>query len=263
MSADLVLVDWHGDVAVLTLNDPATLNAASQPMVQRLLEVLDDLFESARCLVITGAGRAFCSGANLSSAGDCTAPGYDAGAQLDTHYNPLIQRLRTAPIPIVTAINGAAAGFGASLALAGDLSVAADTGYFLQAFRHIGLVPDGGSAFMLVHAAGRVRASEMMLLGNRIAAAQALEWGMINRVVPAAQLLDAALGLAQDLAAGPTQALGLIRRLCWDAAERGFSEMLAQERMAQQEAGRTADHREGIGAFLAKRKPAFGGNAAA
>jgi 2-(1,2-epoxy-1,2-dihydrophenyl)acetyl-CoA isomerase len=256
---DLVTLAWHGDVAMLSLNDPATLNAASIKMVERLLALLDDVSGHTRCILLTGSGRAFCSGANLSGGMDVGSPDYDAGGPLDTHYNPLVERLRQLPVPVVTAVNGAAAGIGASLALIGDLIVAADSSYFLQAFRKIGLVPDGGSAYLLVHAAGRARASEMMLLGKRIPAAQALEWGLVNRVVPAENLVETALDLATQLATGPTAALSMIRRLCWEAVSSDFSTMLALERALQREAGLSADHREGIAAFTQKRPPAFKG----
>jgi len=256
---DLITLEYRGDIALLTLNDPAALNAASIAMVEEMMRALDEVADKARCLILTGAGRAFCSGANLSGDFNPNDPGYDAGAMLETHYNPLMQRLRRSSIPIVTAVNGAAAGIGAALALSGDLIVAAEPSYFLQAFRNIGLVPDGGSAFLLVHTAGRARASEMMLLGNRVPAAQALEWGLINRVVASKQLLNTAFELADALASGPTRSLALIRQLCWDAAESSFAAMMAEERAFQRDAGRTADHREGLAAFMGKRKAEFRG----
>jgi 2-(1,2-epoxy-1,2-dihydrophenyl)acetyl-CoA isomerase len=168
-------------------------------------------------------------------------------------------QLRALTIPFIAAVNGAAAGLGCALALAADLVVAAESSYFLQAFRRVGLVPDGGSAFLLTRGTGRARAMEMMLLGEKIAATQALEWGLINRVVPAETLDDTALALANELAAGPTKALSAIRKMCWDALETGFGPQLDSERVLQRDAGRTADHREGVVAFLQKRPASFTG----
>jgi 2-(1,2-epoxy-1,2-dihydrophenyl)acetyl-CoA isomerase len=162
-------------------------------------------------------------------------------------------------VPLVTAVNGAAAGIGASVALAGDLVIASENAYFLQAFCNIGLIPDGASAFLLTRAAGRIRAMEMMLLGERVLAPTALEWGMINRVVAPEALEDAALDLAKRLAEGPTKVLAMIRKLCWDSLETGFEAQLASECDIQNSASRTDDHREGIAAFLQKRPAAFTG----
>ena len=168
--------------------------------------------------------------------------------------------IRDLAVPIITAVNGVAAGGGAPLALAGDLIVAAKGSYFLQPFRNIGLVPDLGSAFLLTRAAGRARAMEMMLLGERVPAETALEWGMINRVVDADELLPTAMALATSLAAGPTRALAMTRRHCWRALEDGFEEQLAAEADAQGAAARTRDFREGITAFREKRAASFTGD---
>ena len=252
-----IICESREGVAIIRLNDEETLNAASPEMAEELRDALDKV-STSRALVVTGTGRGFCSGANLRSL-DMSAPDYDAGALIETHYNPLMLELRALPIPFITAVNGAAAGLGCALALAGDLVVAAESSYFLQAFRRIGLVPDGGSAFLLTRAAGRVRAMEMMLLGEKISAAKALQWGLINRVVPAESLADNALALACELAAGPAKALSAIRKMCWDALETGFGPQLDSERVLQRDAGRTADHREGVAAFLEKRPARFTG----
>ena len=158
----------------------------------------------------------------------------------------------------MTAVNGAAAGVGCSLALLGDIIVAAESAYFLQAFRRIGLVPDGGSTYMLPRAIGKARAMEMALLGERLPAAQALEWGLINRCVPDAELMSTALGLAHELAKGPFS-LGLIRKAIWDSLDANWQEQLYNERRAQQIAGKSDDFREGVQAFLQKRPAAFQG----
>lgn len=258
-AAALIVEERIGDVAVLTLSDPATLNAASFEMVAQLRAALDRANASARAIVLTGSGRGFCSGAKLSADLGIDSPQYDAGAALDAYYNPLMLALRNSPIPIVTAVNGAAAGIGCNIALAGDIVIAAEDAYFLQAFRRIGLVPDGGSAYLLTHAIGRARSMELMLLGEKLPAERALAWGLINRMVPAGDLRSAALALAQELAAGPTQALREIRRQCWAATESSFAETLEAERVQQRDVGRTADHREGVAAFLAKRPAVFTG----
>jgi 2-(1,2-epoxy-1,2-dihydrophenyl)acetyl-CoA isomerase len=253
-----IICETRGDVAIIRLDDERTLNAISPPMAEELRDALVKVGTSSRAVIVTGTGRGFCSGANLGDI-DPNAPEYDAGAVLDKHYNPLMLALRALPIPCVAAVNGAAAGLGCALALAADLVVAAENSYFLQAFRRVGLVPDGGSAFLLTRGAGRARAMEMMLLGERIAATKALEWGLINRVVPAKALDDTALALANELAAGPTKALSAIRKMCWDALETGFGPQLESERVLQRDAGRTADHREGVAAFLQKRPASFTG----
>jgi 2-(1,2-epoxy-1,2-dihydrophenyl)acetyl-CoA isomerase len=252
----------QGRVAVITMRDPDTLNAASLEMVGELSFAIERAAEEARALVLTGAGRGFCSGANLNNTGPHAAKAaegkFDAGRALDTHYNPLITSLRNLPIPFVTAVNGAAAGVGCSFALMGDLIVAAESSYFLQAFRRIGLVPDGGSSYLLPRMIGRARAMEMMLLGEKLPAGKALEWGLINRCVPDADLMDMALSLAAELADGP-RSLAMIRQLTWDSLDNHFQEQLKLEREVQRTAGRTADFAEGVAAFLQKRKASFGG----
>jgi 2-(1,2-epoxy-1,2-dihydrophenyl)acetyl-CoA isomerase len=253
-----IICETRGDVAIIRLNDEKTLNAVSAGMVAELRDALDQACAASRAIILTGTGRGFCSGANVGDL-DIRDPDYDAGAVLATHSNPLMLQLKALPVPFITAVNGPAAGIGCALALAGDLVVAAEGSYFLQAFRRIGLVPDGGSAFLLTRAAGRVRAMEMMLLGEKIPAATALEWGLINRVVPAESLADTAFALAGELAAGPTQALAAIRKTCWEALESGFAGQLERERVLQRDAGRTADYREGVAAFLQKRPARFTG----
>jgi len=156
-------------------------------------------------------------------------------------------------------VKGSAAGVGCSFALAADMVVCGHSAFFLQAFARIGLVPDGGSSWILAHSIGRARAMEMMLLGERITAVKALEWGMINRLVPDEQAVPAALELARGLAAGPTKSLAMIRRMAWSAADQTFEEAMATERNNQRLAGQTKDHREGVAAFLAKRLAQFTG----
>lgn len=261
MAGKTIELEREGDVAVIRLNDPATLNAVTLATIEEIGAALDEITGSARAMVLTGAGRAFCSGANLSGGmGGGPSDGLpDAGRSLETHINPLMLRLRDLPFPWVSAVKGSAAGVGCSLALAADLVVAGESAFFLQAFARIGLVPDGGSSWLLAKGVGRARAMEMMLLGERIPAAKALEWGMINRLVPDEQVMPTALDLAKALAAGPTQSLAMIRRMAWSAADASFEDAIATERKNQRDAGRTADHREGVAAFLAKRPARFTG----
>jgi 2-(1,2-epoxy-1,2-dihydrophenyl)acetyl-CoA isomerase len=256
--SSFVIHEKQGDVAVIRMKDEKTLNAASLAMAAELLDAFGRAARESRAIVFTGEGRGFCSGANLFGL-DPQAPDYDAGAPLASHFNPMMRMLRNLPIPLVTAVNGVAAGIGCALALAGDMILASDRAYFLQAFRHVALVPDGASAFLLTRAIGRVRAMEMMLMGERIPAAKALEWGLINRVVPHEGLQDAALAVASELAAGPVMALAMIRKMCWDSLETGFEDQLAADREMQRVAGTTADHREGFAAFIEKRSARFTG----
>jgi 2-(1,2-epoxy-1,2-dihydrophenyl)acetyl-CoA isomerase len=247
-------------VALITLSDPATLNAISVEMTGELTVFFQRATEEARAIVLTGEGRAFSSGANLASgAPPVDAEGQpDLGGRLEKTFNPFVTMLRDLPIPYVTAVNGAAAGIGCSFALLGDLIVAGESAYFLQAFRRIGLVPDGSATYHLPRMIGRVRAMEMMLLGERIPARQAFEWGLVNRCVPDAELLPTAKALALELANGPAS-LGMIRRLAWASLDNSWDEQLQAERQAQRQAGRTEDFREGVQAFFEKRPAKFKG----
>jgi 2-(1,2-epoxy-1,2-dihydrophenyl)acetyl-CoA isomerase len=268
MSYQKIKVGREGDVAVITLADPATMNALGVDTAAELLAAYKEAVVGAtpaRAILLTGEGRGFCSGANLqprgSGGGGASVDGDgrpDAGSALETVYNPLVTYIREASVPLVTAVNGAAAGVGCSLALLGDLIVAGESAYFLQAFRRIGLVPDGGSTYLLPRAIGRARAMEMALLGERVPAAQALEWGMINRVVADAELAATGLALASALATGPAS-LGLSRQILWASLDADWPSQLHRERLAQKTAGKTADFGEGVRAFLEKRPAAFSG----
>jgi 2-(1,2-epoxy-1,2-dihydrophenyl)acetyl-CoA isomerase len=244
-------------VATLTIARPDRLNALDDRTLDELRAgVGQAVAAGARCLLLTGEGRGFSSGADLASGGGLPD---DAGEALERHYNPLVEAIFACPIPVVAAVNGPAAGAGCSLALAADIVVAARSAYFLQAFVNIGLIPDAGATWFLPRLAGRARALEMMMLGERISAEQAAVWGMISRVVDDEALESEAVALATRLAQGPTRALGLIRRLARDAEQVSLSEALAAERVAQREAGETQDFRAAVMAFLQKQQPRFQG----
>src|SRR5687768_1130919 len=244
-------------VATITMARPQSLNALNGAMVDELRAAVEETGRSgARCLLITGEGRGFSSGADLASGGGLPD---DAGAALEKHFNPLVEALFALPIPVVAAVNGPAAGAGCSLALAADIVVAARSAYFLQAFVNIGLIPDAGATWLLPRLAGRARALEMMMLGERIPAEQALEWGLVSRVVEDEHLASESVAIATRLAQGPTVALGLIRRLAREAQSMPLSEALAAERAAQREAGGTEDFKGAVMAFLQKRQPRFEG----
>ena len=255
-----VKLDIDDSVALLTLNDPDVMNAAGAPMLGDILAALDvveDRANGVRCLVVTGAGKAFCSGANLKDRGLGKAK--PAGAVLETHWHPLLRRLRRLHCPIVIAVNGAAAGGGMGLAMTGDIVIAARSAYFLQAFRRIGLVPDVGSTWLLPRRVGAARAMELSLLGEKLPAETALAWGLINRVVDDGQALIEAMKTTREMAAGP-KVLGLIRGLYWDSTENTFEEQLDLEFRTQKIAGSSDDFREGVSAFLEKRPAKFKGS---
>jgi 2-(1,2-epoxy-1,2-dihydrophenyl)acetyl-CoA isomerase len=263
---DNLTLDIQNNVAVLTLNRPQTLNALTENLLNDFNTALDEVLKpdsAARCLLLTGKGRGFSSGAdlaaNMPSSGTIDPAHFDVGRLLESHMNPLLERLMNMPIPFVTAVNGAAAGAGCSLAIAGDIVVAARSAYFLQAFVNIGLVPDMGSTWLLPRLVGKARAQAMMMLGERVSAEQAVEWGMIYEVVDDDQLMIRALEIAHKLAHGPTVVHGLVRRSLKSALDHSLSDQLQRERSDQLIAGRTADFAEGISAFIGKRPTVFQG----
>jgi 2-(1,2-epoxy-1,2-dihydrophenyl)acetyl-CoA isomerase len=257
-----VTLDIDGPVAVLRLNHQEVMNAVSMDMLGGLAEALDavdELKSEMRSLVLTGAGRAFCTGANLQGRNQQTPGKSSAGAALETGFHPFLRRLRNLHCPIVTAVNGPAAGAGMSFALMGDMILCARSAYFLQAFRRIGLVPDCGSTWLLPRLIGKARSVELSLMGERLPAEKALEWGLVNRVYDDGVLMDEAMKLAHDLANGPTIALSLIRRLYWESPDNSFEDQLNLEFESQRRAGATEDFKEGVTAFLEKRPANFKG----
>jgi len=246
-------------VAIVRLNEPASLNALSERMSAELVDAVARAQQEARCLVLGSVGRAFCSGANLTDGGlSLDEPDRDVGAGLETVVNPLLLAIRSSPIPILTAVRGAAAGVGCGLALAGDMVIAGQSAVFHLAFSRVGLSPDGGASYFLTRSIGRVRAMELMLLGGGVRASQALEWGLANRVVDDDQVEAVAVEIAQRIAAGP-RSLSMIRRAAWSAMDASFEEQLDMERVLQREAGRTEDFVEGVQAFSEKRPALFRG----
>lgn len=255
-------VTAHGDVAVLTLNHAEVMNAAAPKMIRGLTLALDHIERADsgfRAIILTGEGRGFCSGANLSEVSDEQAGPGGVGSALETAYHPFLRKLRELRMPLITAVNGAAAGVGMSIALMGDMVLAARSAYFLQAFARIGLVPDGGSTWLLPRTIGLARAKELSMLAEKLPAETALEWGLINRVYDDEALMDEAMKLAKRLAAGPTQSYALMRQQYWASPDNTYEQQLDLERQLQQKAGRTADFMEGVTAFLQKRPAKFTG----
>lgn len=266
MAYEHILLEEADGVATLTINRPQMLNALHTGVISEMIHAVDALRDEgrARALLMTGAGRGFSSGADLAGGGAGDSGGrssgpVDAGKVLETHFNPLLERLFALPIPFVTAVNGPAAGAGCSYALAGDIVIAGRSAYFLQAFVNIGLVPDVGSTWLLPRLAGKARAQAMMMLGERISAETAEAWGMIWKCVDDDQLMPTARDIAAKLAKGPTRAYALIRQGIRDCLDTTLTEALMTERRNQLAAGRTGDFVEGVSAFLQKRPAAFTG----
>jgi 2-(1,2-epoxy-1,2-dihydrophenyl)acetyl-CoA isomerase len=251
--ADAITAEVSDGVGLLRINRPERLNALTPDMLVHLRSSIAALPDNgARVIVLTGAGRAFSSGADLIAGdGSCGMPD-DLGELLEEYYTPLVEQMWNAPIPILCAVNGAAAGAGCSLALCGDLVIAAESAYFLQSFVNIGLVADAGSTWILPRLIGAARAMEMMLLGERVCARKALEWGMVNRVFDDAQLLEETMLIARKLASGPTDAYALLKRVRLHSLEHSLSSALLAEAGAQRLAGKTPAFAAAVNKFIQK-----------
>ena len=257
-----ILVSLDGGILSVTLNRPDKLNAFNPEMHQLLKAALERARDepAVRAVLLTGAGRAFCAGQDLSERN--VAPGaapIDLAVTIGSYYNPLVRRMRELPKPIVCAVNGVAAGAGANIALACDLVLAARSASFLQAFSRIGLLPDSGGTYFLPRLAGTARAMGLALLGDKLSAEDAERWGLIWKAVDDAELMKEAVSLAKMLSEGPTKAFGLIKKALYASAGNRLDAQLDLERDLQREAGYSEDYREGVSAFMQKRKPEFKG----
>lgn len=257
MGYETITVTEAGGVATITLNRAEVMNALSSRLRGELLAAIQAASKSARCIVLTGAGRAFCSGQDLQ---DAMALGQtDLGRILAEEYEPLLKAIYDCPVPTIAAVNGAAAGAGANLALACDVVIACESASFIQAFTRIGLIPDAGGTYWLPRQVGMARAMGAALFAEKISAGQAVEWGMIWEAVPDADFAAHVAARAGALASGPTVAYRLVKEALRASPANGLEAQLALEARLQSEAGATADFREGVAAFLKKRPARFRG----
>ena len=262
MDFETILLDVTDNVARLTLNRPDRLNSFTVQMHDEVSRALESVSKSgARVLVLTGAGRGFCAGQDLSDrAVSPGGDGVDLGESLEKRYNPLVRRLTSLEMPVICAVNGVAAGAGANIALACDVVIAARGAKFIQSFANIGLIPDSGGTWTLPRLAGQARAMGLALTGEPLAAERAEAWGMIWKCVDDDQLAAEVSALAAKFASAPTKGLAATKKLIRESATRGMAEQLDLERDAQRTLGRTSDYREGVAAFMEKRTPKFTGN---
>ena len=253
------LIHTHeGDVSIIKLNRPDRYNSFNREMALALQDLLDHCTaDGSRCIVLTGEGKAFSAGQDLNEVVDPNGPAMEK--IVAEHYNPIITRLRDLEIPVIAAVNGPAAGAGANIALACDIVVARSSSYFLQAFSHIGLIPDSGGTYHLPRLIGFQRASALMMLGEKVAAKEAEAMGMIYKCVPDEEWDDYVKTLSQKIAAMPTRGLALTKRALNASLENSLTAQLDVEEKIQTAAGKTADYHEGVQAFLEKRKPNFTG----
>ena len=257
MSYETILLDVRDSAARLTLNRPDRLNSFTVQMHNEISRALEEIAKSARVLVITGAGRGFCAGQDLSD--PAVKPGSDLQDALEKHYNPLVRRIVSLEMPVIAAVNGVAAGAGANIALACDIVIAARSAKFIQSFANIGLVPDSGGTWTLPRLAGQARAMGLAMTGEPLTAERAEAWGMIWKCVDDDKLGAEADALALKFASAPTKGLALTKKLIRESGARSLAEQLDVERDAQSALGRTHDYQEGVAAFMEKRAPNFSG----
>jgi len=247
-----------GGVARLTLNRPERLNSFTVEMHEEVQDALGKL-DGARVLVLTGAGRGFCAGQDLNDRAVAPGQSVDLGHSVETYYNPLIRKLTSLPFPVIARVNGVAAGAGANIALACDMVIAAKSAKFIQSFASIGLIPDSGGTWVLPRLVGQARALGLALTAEPLPAEQAAEWGLIWRAV-ADEALDGEVdALAAKFASAPTRGLAAIKRMIRGSWSRGLDEELDLQRDTMRELGMSEDYREGVAAFMEKRKPVFTG----
>lgn len=258
MSYETILFDQKDGVARVTLNRPDRLNSFTTQMHQELAHALAEAGRSARVVVLTGAGRGFCAGQDLSD--PAVKPGGDLADALENNYNPLIRKLTTLEMPVICAVNGVAAGAGANIALACDIVLAARSAKFIQSFANIGLIPDSGGGWTLPRLAGQARALGLAMTGEPLSAEKAEAWGLIWKCVDDDKLGAEADALAAKFASAPTKGLAATKKLIRESGSRTLDAHLDIERDMQSALGRTHDYKEGVAAFTEKRPPKFTGN---
>jgi 2-(1,2-epoxy-1,2-dihydrophenyl)acetyl-CoA isomerase len=259
---ETIILEKQNGVAILTLNRPDRLNSFNVQMHEELQNALDGIATDGktRCLMITGEGRGFCAGQDLGDravTADGEAP--DLGMSVEKFYNPLIRRITNLKMPVICALNGVAAGAGASLVMACDIVIAARSASFILSFAKVGLVPDSGSSWHFTRALGLPRAKALAMLGNKLKAEQAEQWGLIYQVADDEKLIDEATKLSNYLATQPTEALANIKELVHTSFDFSLNEQLERERKAMQHLGRSHDYKEGVSAFMEKREAKFKG----
>lgn len=256
--SDILLYEVSEGIATITLNRPDRYNAFDNELSFKFIDALKEAKRdpAVRAIVLTGAGKAFCSGQDLK---DVQGKKRSLGESVDKRYNPMVRLITSTEKPFICRMNGVAAGAGASMALACDYVVATETASMVWAFANIGLVLDSGSSYFLPRLVGRQKAFEIATLGEKVTAAKALELGLVNQVVPEADLDATVHAIANRYAQAPTKAIGLIKRMLNRSFESSLEDMLEQEKFGQETAGRTEDYQEGVNAFVEKRKPAYKG----
>lgn len=262
MTEQSMLLEIDQGIAKVTLNRPKSLNSFNVEMHEQMRDALKAIRkdDSVRVMLLTGNGRGFCAGQDLADRN--VKPGAEApdlGLSIEKYYNPMLQAIRDLPMPVICAVNGVAAGAGANIALACDITLAARSANFVQAFCKIGLIPDSGGTWTLPRAVGMARAKGLALLGDKLSAEKAEQWGMIWQCVEDDALQDEAMKLARHFSTQPTKGLGMIKRALHASANNSFEEQVLVERDIQRLAGRTDDYREGVAAFMDKRAPEFKG----